>query len=156
MKLRHGWFVVVLLATMVAGCENAGRTIGIGSSGPEAVPEPDSLVAKSQPPMVDLPMPVSFDLKESRSRSMAAPGLRFVDHWYYGREDKWAVGRFFKRQMPAAQWQLQADRMMTGDIVLDFVKGRESCKMTIGENFWGTTTVHVEIYAAGPSVGAPK
>jgi hypothetical protein len=142
---RHGWLVVILLAAMAAGCEDAGRTIGIGSSGPEAVPEPDSLVAQARPPLPDVPMPVGFDLQDSKSRSVAAPGVRLVDHWYTGREDKWAVGRFFKRQMPASQWTLDSDRMNVGDIILEFSKVRERVTVTVGDASWGKTSIHVEI-----------
>jgi hypothetical protein len=153
MKRRHGWLAVALLAVLAAGCDDARRMIGTGSSGPDTAAEPESLVAQARPPLVDVPLPVGFDLTESKSRSMSAPGVRMVDHWYAGREDKWAVGRFYKRQMPACQWALESDRMVRGDIELDFLKGRERARVTISDGSWGKTDVHVEIYLTGLAGG---
>lgn len=149
MKRRHGWLAVALLVVLAAGCNDMQRMIGTGSSGPDTVPEPDSLVATARPALADVPLPVGFELTESKSRSMSSPGVRMVDHWYAGREDKWAVGRFYKRQMPTSQWGLDSDRMVRGDIELDFTKGRERAKVTVSDGSWGKTNVHVEIYLTG-------
>jgi hypothetical protein len=158
MKRRHGWIAAVVLVIVAAGCDSNGRMIGTGNSGPDTVPEPDqSLVAQARPPLPDVPLPVGYTLTEGKSRSMAVPGVRMVDHWYSGREDKWATGRFYKRQMVANQWTQDSDRMVRGDIELDFVKGRERAKITISDGSWWTTDIHLEVYlsATGGSAAAP-
>lgn len=148
MDARRAMLAVALLALVAGGCDSEGRFIGTGSSGPSEVAEPDTLVAQPSSALSDVPMPVGFGLVENKSRSVSAPGVRLVDHQYSGSEDKWSVGRFFKRQMPAHQWTLMADHMYQGDVVLDFSKGREYCVVTIsaGSWVWSKTNVRVAIY----------
>ena len=87
---------------------------------------PTELVAQSRPLIPDLPIPLGFEMAQNKSWSRAREGTRWVIHYYEGRADKWAVGRFFKRQMPANGWTQDSDRMKQGDIMLDFSKRRSA------------------------------
>lgn len=147
-------FAVVLVAgAAVLGC-NGRQTIDTGSGAPGEVMAPVALAAQANTPISDLPVPVRMDLADGDSRSFAAAGVRWVDHIYRGRANKWAVGRFFKRQMPTAGWTLVADRMLQGKIFLNFTKANENCDVVISSLFWGRAQVQVGIYPTGKS-GAP-
>lgn len=139
-----GITAAIVLSTLV-GCGGTGRTIATGSA-PEEVQAPTELVAKNQPPISDLPVPLKMSLDQDKSRSWSAPGVRVVMHEYTGRADKWAVGRFYKRQMPLKDWKLVADRMLRGKVILDFEKGAERCVIEISDARFGGSRVVAQIY----------
>ena len=91
------------------------------------------------------------------SGNFSAAGARYVDHVYKGRADKFAVGRFFKRQMPINRWALVTDMFVQGDIMLDFEKDTERCRVTITDGSFGATAVKVAMWTSGrirPPTGA--
>jgi len=105
-------------------------------------------VAKARSPIPDVPVPLGFKMDQGRSLSAAAPGIRLITYRYKGSADKWAVGRFFKRQMPGYQWVHEADRMIHGTIFLQFRKEGERCAIVIRDASWGNTEVDVEVFPA--------
>ncbi|NQU76115.1 MAG: hypothetical protein HQ546_07380 [Planctomycetes bacterium] len=145
----------LLIGSVLAGC-NDRRMIDTGDSGRREVAAPDVLVARASSPVTDLAVPLGFKLDEKNSRSMATVGIRSVEHRYTGRADKWAVGRFFKRQMPLAQWTLLSDRMSEGTIHLTFSNGRELCELEIGDRALYGTVIWANIYPTARSSGAPR
>jgi hypothetical protein len=161
---RRAWLglLVAALWMVLPGCNNGSLGGGLGGSGggsSSAGAAPDGagtvgplpeLVSMSRPPIADLPVPVGFDLAESRSRNLAAAGARFVDHVYTGRADKFAVGRFYKRLMPINRWALVTDKFVQGEIQLDFEKDAERCQVTITDgSFFGTTVVKIAVMPSG-------
>lgn len=133
----------------LCGC-NGNNTIDTGAGAPREVEAPSELVAQSRPAIPDIPVPLGFEMYQDNSRSFAAAGLRWVIHSYKGRADKWAVGRFYKRQMPINRWTLETDRMIQGTIYLDFSKGTERCVVTIRDPGWPhRTEIRVEVYPVG-------
>jgi hypothetical protein len=149
MNAWKSWLAAMLTVAaaglVLAGC-NGRSTIDTGQGDNREVAAPSALMARANPPIPDLPVPIGFDLDAKKSRSVAAGGLRMVDHRYTGRVNKWVVGRFYKRQMPLAQWALHSDRMIQGTIFLDFSKGNESCFVVIGDAPLWSTSVMVQIY----------
>ena len=103
--------VCLLLASSLisAGCNQSGTVESSGGALRQVSP-PLELVARAHPPIVDLPVPIGFDLDEGRSRNFAAAGARYVDHLYKGGSDRFAVARFYKRHMPISRWVLVTDR----------------------------------------------
>jgi len=148
---RHGWFYLAAAAICLAtaGCNDSGggSRVSAGGTGPVGpIPE---LVAMSRPPIADLPIPIGFDLNESKSRNFTAAGARYADHVYKGSADKFAVGRFYKRQMPINRWTLVTDMFVQGDIMLDFEKDTERCRVTITDGSFGSTVVKVAMWTSG-------
>jgi len=106
-----------------------------------------------RPPIADLPVPIGFDLVEGKSRNFAAAGARYIDHMYSGRADKFAVGRFYKRQMPINRWALVTDMFVQGDMMLDFEKANERCRISISTSgFFGSTKIRMAVWTSGPIV----
>ena len=95
-------------------------------------------------------MPFGFKLDEGRSRNFAAAGARYVDHFYHGSADKFAVGRFYKRHMPVSRWVLVTDRFVQGDIMLDFEKETERCQIIVSEGgLIASTHIKVQVWTFG-------
>jgi len=152
-----------MLALAVAG----GLVVGCGRSRPVQTgngpaPPPDvapDLVAKARPPIPDVPVPVGFALDESRSRAFAAAGARYVDHVYHGGDGRFAVARFYKQQMPAARWVLVTALFVQGDLMLDFEKETERCRVVIKKGgMFHQTDVFVQLWTSGQiqTAYAPK
>jgi len=148
---RHGmsWLTAAALCVAPVGCNNSDQQVGFspGGSG-NAGPRPE-LVAMARPPISDLPIPVGFDLKEGKSRNFSAAGARYVDHVYKGSADKFAVGRFYKRQMPINRWTLVTDMFVQGDILLDFEKDTERCRVTVTDGSFRSTEIQVAMWTSG-------
>ena len=148
---RQGWLWLFVAALCVApvGCESSQSAgVSTGSSAPVGpIPE---LVAMARPPIADLPVPIGFDLVESTSRNFAAAGARYVDHVYKGSADKFAVGRFYKRQMPLERWALVTDMFVQGSITLDFEKDTERCRITVTDGSWfHRTRIKLAVWTSG-------
>ncbi len=50
---------------------------------------------------------------------------------YKGKGDKFAVARFYKTQMPRNRWVLVTDMFIQGEVVLDFEKQTERCRVVL-------------------------
>lgn len=150
MSARIALVVGALAAwTLLAGCNNSA-TIDTGGGAPREVASSSELVAQARPPIPDLPVPIGFSLDAKNSRSFAGAGTRWVVHRYAGGESKWAVGRFYKRQMEVHGWQLDSDRMIQGTIYLDFSKAGQRCVVKVTDGSWFTRTViWIEVYSLG-------
>ncbi|MFP4106913.1 MAG: hypothetical protein ACLFVU_12590 [Phycisphaerae bacterium] len=135
------WMVSVVL--LAAGCNNTPTA----ANSPGEISE---LSRQARPPVSDVPVPRGFSLDESRSRSFASGGLRYLDHRYTGGEDKFAVARFFKKQMPVFRWARVTDMFVQGDIILDFEKDSERCRVVISDGGWTTSTVvKMQLWTSG-------
>jgi hypothetical protein len=144
------WIVAVLSAVMWAcGCTKT-ETIDASSGAPRQMNAAPDLVAQSRPPIPDVPMPVGFELDQGKSRNFAAAGQRYVDHLYKGGSDKYAVARFYKRQMPVSRWTLVTDMFAQGNITLDFEKQTERCRITVYDgSLLHPTKVKVQLWSFG-------
>lgn len=147
--------VAAAMLVLAAGCQDSGK-IDSSSGSPKLVEDTPELMAVAQPPIADVPMPAGFSLSESGSRSFVAGGARYIDHVYKGWSDKYAVWRFYKKQMAANQWTLVRDVFLQGDIVLEFDKGSERCLITISKpTFINQTTIKVVLSLVGQMPGGP-
>ncbi len=147
---RYGCIVLMLaLSATMVGCGGSSGPGGVsgGASG-DLGPVPE-LVAMRRPPIADLPVPIGFGLKEDKSRNFSAAGARYIDHVYSGRADKFAVGRFYKRQMPISRWTLVTDMFVQGDIMIDFEKDTERCRINISDGSFGSTKVKMAVWTSG-------
>lgn len=134
----------------VAGCNNRSQTIDSSSGAARQVHPLYELVAQSQPPISDMPVPLTFKLDEGKSRNFAAAGARYVDHVYKGGADKFAVARFYKRQMPVARWTLVTDMFVQGDIMLDFEKQTERCRIIITDGtLFSASYIKAQLWTSG-------
>ncbi len=148
--MRTKWIVAGLSAMMwAAGCNNT-VTIDSSSDAPRQMNAAPDLVAQSRPPIPDVPLPVGFELDQAKSRNFAAAGQRYIDHVYKGGSDKYAVARFYKRQMPVSRWTLVTDMFTQGDITLDFEKPPERCRITVFDgSLLHPTKVKVQLWGSG-------
>ncbi len=148
--------VALASAMLLVGCNNNPQAVDSSSGAYREVSLPAELVAKARPWVADVPVPIGFDLDEGRSRNFAAAGARYVDHLYKGKANKFAVYRFYKRQMPISRWVLVTDRFAQGDITLDFEKETERCVVIISKgNIWHRTNVKVQLWTSG-RIETPK
>ncbi len=140
---------VAAVAAVMAGCNQTSRLQPVGDQGQRL-----ELVAQTRPPILDLPVPIGFSLDERRSRNFAGAVARYVDHLYKGRADKFAVGRFYKRNMPISRWVLVTEIGIQGDITLDFEKRTERCRIIVSKGDW-LNTVHVkaQLWTTGRIIG---
>jgi len=144
-----GWGVLAGLV-LLAGCNNQPNTVDTSGGAYREVSTPVQLVAQARPPILDLPVPIGFRLDETRSRNFAAAGARYVDHLYRGSGDKFAVARFYKRHMPISRWVLVTDMFVQGDIMLDFEKESERCRIIISQGgLFNNCTIKVQLWTTG-------
>ncbi len=119
------------LVLLSSGCGNSNKKLETTSGGYREVAPPIELIAQARPQIHDLPVPIGFKLDEKHSRNYDTGVARFVDHLYKGNADKWAVARFYKRQMPNYQWTHAMDVFTQGDRRLDFERETERCRIII-------------------------
>ncbi|MGA2266519.1 MAG: hypothetical protein ABSH10_08850 [Phycisphaerae bacterium] len=143
-----GMMLIALAVAAAAGCNR--QTENEPSSSSNGPPSPPELAAMTRPPIPDLPVPVGFDLDQKYSRNLAAAGIRWVDHLYKGSPDKFAVARFYRRQMPINRWTLVTEMFSTGSLKLDFEKQNERCHITVSDgSLFNPTYIRVELWTAG-------
>jgi len=106
---------------------SAGGCVKVKGGGKTPAPE---LAAVARPPIPDLPVPEGFRL-DAKSRTIAQVGVRLAEHHYRGFADKFALSRFYKRQMPISRWRLITEALVDNKITLEFEKERERCWITI-------------------------
>lgn len=141
---------LVLVAVLVqAGCNNNNATVNANGEAKPSSP-PVELKSQPRPPIADLPLPMGFTLDESRSRNFAAAGMRWVDHLYNGGNDKFAVSRFYRRQMPINRWTLVTEMFTQGCVTLDYEKQTERCHIVVSDgNLIHPTVVKVMLWTSG-------
>jgi len=139
----------------LAGCGSSSNSASYSGDAADVGPDPE-LVAMRRPPVDDLPVPIGFYLDEGRSRNLAVAGARFIDHAYRGKADKFAVGRFYKRQMPISRWTLVTDRFTQGEILQDYEKGNERCRVSISDSggLFPQTIVKLAIWTSGRAISS--
>lgn len=147
-RQQPSWLLAATLSAL-AGCSESGSSSSAGLGGSTTMGPVPEVVAMGRPPIADMPVPIGFSLNEGKSRNFSAAGARYVDHVYKGSADKFAVGRFYKSQMPINRWALVTDMFVQGDIMLDFEKDTERCRVTITDGNWGSTVVKVAMWTSG-------
>ena len=142
--------LATLILLAVAGCNGNTQTIDASTGAPRQVQPVLDLVAMSRPPVPDLPVPIGFSLDEGKSRDYAFAGARFVDHVYQGGSPKLAVKRFYERQMPINRWTLTTSMFVRGEVMLDFEKETERCRVMVSDGSgFNATAIKVQLYTSG-------
>ena len=109
------------------------------------------LMAKPSTDMADIPLPTGFTRDVDRSHSFSnESGLRYVDHRYKGSAEPTAVVRFYVRQMPISGWKEPNKLLVQGRTTMDYVKGREKCRISIYGGTWNTV-IEITIFPSGAS-----
>jgi hypothetical protein len=145
------WRLILVAGMALAGgCNNGSQTVMDPGGTPREVAATRALVARAIPPIPDLPVPVGFKLDEGRSRNFRGGSARYVDHVYKGGADKFAVARFYMRQMPIQRWALVTDMFVQGDVMMDFRKESESCRVIVsGGGTLSSTKIRVTLWTSG-------
>ncbi|MGC9455662.1 MAG: hypothetical protein ACP5HU_12490 [Phycisphaerae bacterium] len=148
--MRTQWMASLLVMGLLiplCGCGNSGQANTANNNRTERSTE---LVGQARPPVADLPVPVGFSLDEQRSRGFTTGGARWVDHVYKGSADKFAVARFYKRNMPINNWNLMTDMFVQGDIILTFEKEHEAARVVISDgSLFNPTQVSLQLWTKG-------
>ena len=79
----------------------------------------------------DIPLPEGFALQEQSSEDFLAGSVRYLRHRYAGPADKYAVRRFYRRQMPLVRWTPLSDSQVQGRYTMRFERSGESCTVRI-------------------------
>jgi hypothetical protein len=115
---RTGAALVLAAAlTVVVGCQQELRTTAL---------------TPSRTPFVrDVPVPMSFELVDSLSRSYRTDEFRMVRHSYFGRSAPATAYSFYRNQMPRHGWKLLSDQHVQGTYNLAFRKGEEVATVVV-------------------------
>lgn len=147
---KRAWTTIIVAVIGLSGCQNNSSPVDVSSGAPRQAQSIPELIAQGQPPIPDFPVPMGFKLIENKSRDYALPGARFVDHVYKGSKNKITVKRFYERQMPINRWTLATAMFVRGDIVMDFEKETERCRLNITDGgLFGPTYIKVQLWTSG-------
>jgi hypothetical protein len=125
-----------LVLFALSGCAGSGRAVG-------------PLIASQTPYERDIPLPEGFRLIDRSSEDWASANLRYLRHSYGGRADKHVVREFYRTQMPLVRWSQVSDNNVRGRYTMRFVKGAESCMVTIHDGTaWTARTAVIEVVIA--------
>jgi hypothetical protein len=105
------------------------------------------LVAATESPIPDVPMPIGFKPVVSQCSSSFDGVARTVTHVYQGRARAAEAVLFYRQQLPLFGWE-QADKQTheDGSTTLYYTKGAESLSMRLSNRF-NTTTIEAYIAA---------
>lgn len=105
------------------------------------------LVAATESPIPDVPMPIGFKPVVSRCSSSFDGVVRTVVHVYQGRARAAEAVLFYRQQLPLFGWE-PADKQAheDGSTTLYYTKGAESLSMRL-DNRFNTTTIEAYIAA---------
>ncbi len=151
-RTRMG-LLLAALACAAVGCtpSSSSNNSGGSSAAPSASPD---LPALANPTVPDVPVPAGFKWDQSKSQNSATPGVRVISHIYKGSSEKFAVARFYRKQMPISGWALRADTFDQGIVTLGFEKEAESCRVILSDSgIFGGTEILVRLY---PNGGGPR
>ena len=143
-------FGLVLLAVSIALCGGCTNN-NIDASG--------ELAPQAKPPIADVPMPMGFTFEEARSRHNVSPGgIKFIDHVYTGPAEKFAVARFFRKQMPLSGWQARPEVLAQGIMTLEFEKEADTCRVVLTDAgmFKDHTEIQIQLYPHGRTDSGPR
>ena len=138
--MRQDWTIAIALSSLyvLGGCAGNGEVVSDESG--ERRPMLKELAARPKPPILDLPVPLGFDLDEGASRSADSGVARFVDHVYKGRADKFAIARFYKKSLPPNEWMLIMETFSVGELKLEFERPGERLFVFITNGGWLSST----------------
>ena len=150
MNGKLGWMLgLAAAAFLTAGCPSTNTDSGgTTTAGPE-------LSAMAGAYIPEVPTPVGFKYKDEKSKSATYANGRFVNHIYNGSADKYAVARFYRKQMPLVGWVSKPETQSQGVIFQEYDRKGETCRVRIydGGIFVGTeieVTVFANPQAEGP------
>lgn len=116
---RLVWLGLALAAVLpvATGCQEELRTA--------------PLTASRTPFVRDIPVPMSFELVDTMSRSYRRAGFRMIDHSYFGYAEPITVYAFYRDEMPKAGWRVLSDQNVQGSYHLSFQKGKETAVVVV-------------------------
>jgi hypothetical protein len=150
---RNVWlWVLAAELCCVAGCADVNATNGQAGNGEKPS---RALIAKTTPPILDIPMPIGFEL-DATSRNSSGAGIRTVDHVYVGQADKFAVLRFYRRYMPDHGWKEMSFRYAHESGLVSFEKDvvgyKEECTVVVRDaGLWNKVKVQISVGPRGPA-----
>ncbi len=127
----------------------------IGCQSGAAKPLPLMMSDKSY--FSDVPMPQGFHIIEQASEDCLTGKRRvYVRHVYEGKGDGFRVRAFYEEYMPQYQWQYVTGGNVEGVQSLKFIKGSESCNITITRpSGFGSSVVRVQVMIMPEDGGSP-
>lgn len=151
MNGKLAWTLVLGAAGLLAGCPSSSTEPGNG-------PAPTELAPMAIPPIPEVPLPVGFRLIEDRSLSMIRPGVQMIAHTYRGPADKYAVRRFYWKQMPLSGWVRRSENDVHSVAVMDWDKEGGDCRITIQDGgLFDKTEIKIEVHTIEKAApGGPR
>ncbi len=144
-RFSRSWTVVLTMAMITAGCESGSPN------------KPNTALQRGEPFESDIPVPAGFRLMDEASEDRSTGTYRlYLRHLYEGRAGVHAIRRFYRAQMPLAQWTLVSDGNVKGNIVMRYEKAAESCTIHItGRDSVMAATSQVQVVVAREERGQP-
>jgi hypothetical protein len=115
------------------------------------------LVPVASPYERDIPIPDGFTLVEDACEDQLTGTRRlYLRHLYEGEADKYRVRKFYREQMPRAQWALVSDGNIKGQYTMRFEKNNEACTVQI-QDAGGRIghKIHIQVIIMQEERGSP-
>jgi hypothetical protein len=138
--------VLTAVVAMAGGCNPNSK------SGQEI-----RLMPVASPYERDIPIPAGFTLVEDACEDQLTGTRRlYLRHLYEGEADKYRVRRFYREQMPRAQWALVSDGNVKGQYTMRFEKNSEACTVQI-QDAGGRMgrKIHIQVIIMQEERGSP-
>jgi len=126
---------------VLGGCATYSNQVVTDSSGKTAeyVPPVQHYM------LAGIPLPQGFELVSDQSIGRASAHYRDVVFIFSGSRDVATVRRFFRENMPAAQFQLRKEWYYRGESNLRFDSSTEECNVSIRPGRFNRTTIVLDI-----------
>ena len=165
--MKHALTICILAITLAGliGCQSGGATGRTDEDNAQAAEASRAamntlgLIPQTRPPFSDLPVPIGFKIVEPLSQDQLTANRRTIDHTYQGRDDKYAVERFYLIQMPLKDWELIDRKMDRGKFHIRFKNATEQCDIRLDDQstLLGTrTTIHIKVVPANSTPTKPQ
>ena len=150
MRASLRWALWAVGCFALAGCTDPSLESGRPSGTPA---RQMGLIAKARPPVLDIPVPIGFELVESQSRNRSGGGIRWIDHVYVGNAEKFEVVRFYRRHMEQHGWKEMSYQFAQGRGLFSYEKDvagyKEECTVVVQDASWDRVQVIVGVGPRG-------
>ena len=154
MNGKLGWALgLAAAAFLMAGCPSTNTDNAGGGMTPT---DSSELAAMAKPYILEVPTPVGFKYKDEKSKSATFGNGRYINHIYNGSADKYAVARFYRKQMPVAGWALKPETQSQGAVFQEYDRKGETCRIRIYDGgLFDRTEIEVTVFSNPQAEGPP-
>lgn len=124
--------LILAVLSCLWGC--GSKTADLGKD--EELKPSEMLIADPDRRLADVPTPLGAKFEANSSRNYQSGSRRRVDHKYSIWAKESQLRLFFRDNMPIHGWELTNSIVGPGTYNINYKKGRESCRVSIGPKNW--------------------